>query len=254
MHYWMHVLFIGVSGVRLLSEVASHSACLQVSGKLAVIWSHTVSLPPVPTGNSPLIWQVLFVLQSRPMHQPMSGRIHLSRHKISLHFTPSWTSKRRRLWVVTATKDKNIHISCSQYTWLLMSWRRKEPEYHQPLYWPTSLENSAFSTTGIKWVVVCKKMVFRAWICNWISQHYVGCNRVSMSWTPAFCTWTIISIIISGVIIYIESIGWLVCCWVSQWLLKAFLCSKKIDDPHEVMNLTCETKTIRVYLPRCLPN
>ena len=139
----MHDLFIGVSDVRLLSEVASHSACLEVSGKLAVIWSLTASLPSVPTGNSPLIWQVLFVLQSRPMYQPMSGKIHLSKHKnvFASHIIPRHQNVAGFLYSLAR---KTRIFTQSQSTWLLMTWLNKGLWLEQRLYWPISPNVSAF--------------------------------------------------------------------------------------------------------------
>ena len=120
-----------------------------------------------------------------------------------------------------------IHV----IAWLLMTSPRKEPEPQQLLYWPASLDISVFSTTRVKCVYLNPIALYK-------KQLYIHVLNTCL-----------LHMVISGVILFVQFIGFLMCWWVAQRLCNDFLCSHKIDYSDEVMNFTCETNAIRL-LPK----
>ena len=99
---------------------------LQASGKLAIIWSLTASLPSDPQGTSRLYGRFLFVPQSHRIYQLMSSRFpwtNINECICILHLFS--TSERRRSLIFTAKEDKNISNVYIQYVglwWLGDAW------------------------------------------------------------------------------------------------------------------------------------
>ena len=69
---------------------------------------------------------------------------------IYLHFISFLNIEIKEIFKNHSTKRPTTCLLYSQYSWLLMAWRQKEPEHQQPWCWPSYPKIFGFNSEGLK--------------------------------------------------------------------------------------------------------